>query len=125
MLQRGNSLISPHLVQPHQGPPTLPKSLVWRVSGLGRFRERVTYAVGDFPDLVVSKLFGQRVSGGLLQEAVEAAFVVPDEGRHLLPSLLPVVAVADHVVQLMQPGLNTVLGVVPLASHPLHWGQSR
>lgn len=78
-----------------------------------------------FPDLVVSELLGQRVSGGLLQEAVEAAFVVPHQGLDLLPSLLPVVAVADHVVQLMQPGLHAVLGVVPLAPHPLHWGHRR
>lgn len=51
---------------------------------------------------------------------METSFVVPNKRFHLLPLLLPPVAVANHVVQLLEPGLDTMLGAVPLAAYPLH-----
>lgn len=77
-----------------------------------------------FPNLVIGELFSQGLSAGLLEKVVEASFAVPNKSLHLLPPLLPLVAVANHVVQLMQPGLDAMLGAVPLAAHPLHWSQS-
>lgn len=75
-----------------------------------------------FPNLVVSKLFSQGISG-LLKKVVETSFVVPNKGLHLLPLLLPVVAVANHVIQLLEPCLNTMLSAVPLAAYPFHYKQ--
>lgn len=71
------------------------------------------------PNLVVSKLFSQGISG-LLKKVVETSFVVPNKSFHLLPLLFPLVAVANHVVQLLEPRLNTMLSAVPLAAYPLH-----
>lgn len=107
------------------------KSLVRRVSLLGEKKEKQTARVHGtkfsgqvFPNLVISELFSQGVSAGLLEKVVEASFAVPNKSLHLLPPLLPLVAVANHVVQLMKPGLDAMLGAVPLAAHPLHWSQS-
>lgn len=76
----------------------------------------------DFSNLVVSKLFCQGISG-LLKEVVETSFMVPNKRFHLLPLLLPMTAVTNHVVQLLEPCLNTMLRAVPLAAYPLHYGQ--
>lgn len=76
-----------------------------------------------FPNLVVSKLFSQGVSGQL-KKVVETSFVVPNEGFHLPPLFLPLVAVASHVIQLLEPCLNAMLGAVPLAAYLLHYRQT-
>lgn len=80
----------------------------------GKFRSETF-----FPNLVVSKLFSQGISG-LLKKVVETSFIVPNERFHLLPLLLPLVAVANHVVQLLEPCLDAMLSAVPLAAYPLH-----
>lgn len=74
------------------------------------------------PNLVVSKLFGQGIAR-LLEKVVETSFIVSNQSVHLLPLLLPLVAVANHVVQLLEPCLDTVLSAVPLAAYPLHLRQ--
>lgn len=76
----------------------------------------------NFPNLVVSKLFCQGISG-LLKEVVETSFMVSNQRFHLLPLLLPLIAVTSHVVQLLEPCLHTVLCAVPLAAYPLHYRQ--
>lgn len=76
------------------------------------------------PDLVVSKLFSQGI-GRLLQKVVESSFIVPNHSVHLLPLLLPLVAVANHVIQLLKTSLDTMLGAVPLAVYPLHWRRTQ
>lgn len=49
--------------------------------------------------------------------------MVPNKRFHLLPLLLPLTAVTNHVIQLLEPGLNAMLRAVPLAANPLHYGQ--
>lgn len=77
----------------------------------------------DFPNLVVSKLFCQGISG-LLKEVVETSFMVSNKRFHLLSLLLPLITVASHVVQLLEPCLHTMLRAVPLAAYPLHYRQT-
>lgn len=76
----------------------------------------------DFPNLVVSKLFCQGISG-LLKEVVETSFMVSNERFNLLPLLFPLITVTYHVVQLLEPCLHTMLCAVPLATYPLHYRQ--
>lgn len=76
----------------------------------------------DFPNLVVSKLFCQGISG-LLKEVVETSFMVSNKRFNLLPLLLPLITVTNHVVQLLEPCLDTMLCAVPLAAYPLHYRQ--
>lgn len=77
----------------------------------------------DFPDLVVSKLFCQGISG-LLKEVVETSFMVSNKRFHLLSLLLPLITVTNHVVQLLEPCLNAMLCAVPLALYPLHYANN-
>lgn len=78
----------------------------------------------DFPNLVVSKLFCQGISG-LLKEVVETSFMVSNKRFHLISLLLPMITVTNHVFQLLEPCLNTMLCAVPLAAYPLHYRQTR
>ncbi|TNN68475.1 hypothetical protein EYF80_021260 [Liparis tanakae] len=83
---------------------------------------RESLAMTRVPNLVVGQLFGQGVAR-LLEEVVEASVVVPNQSVHLLPLLLPLVAVANHVIELLKPRLDPVLSAVPLAAHLLHLRQ--
>lgn len=69
--------------------------------------------------LVVTELFGQGFPGEL-QQVVQAPLVLTNQSLHLLPLLLPLVAVANHTVQLLETRLYAVLRVVPLAMHLLY-----
>lgn len=77
-----------------------------------------------FSNLVVSKLFSEGISG-LLKKVVETSFAVANESFYLLPLLLPPVTVTNHVVELLEPCLDTILSAVPLAAYPLHLKQLR
>lgn len=79
--------------------------------------------VNDIPNLVFSKLFCQGISG-LLKEVVETSFVVSNKRFDLLSLLLPLITVTNHVVQLLESRLNTMLCPVPLAAYPLHYKQT-
>lgn len=49
---------------------------------------------------------------------------VPNQSRHLLPLLLPLVTVDRHVVQLQEASLHGMLSAVPLVAHSLHYRQN-
>lgn len=76
----------------------------------------------QFPNLVVSKLFCQGISGRL-KEVVETSFVVSNKRFNLLPLLLPLITVTNHGVQLLESCLHTMLCAVPLAAYSLHYRQ--
>lgn len=81
-------------------------------------------AVKLSPNLVVRKLFSQGISG-LLKKVVETSFGVSNESFNFLPLLLPLVAVPNHVVQLLEPCLDAMLSAVPLAAYLLHYRQTQ
>lgn len=69
--------------------------------------------------LVVTDLFGERLSA-LLQQVMQTHLVLTNQSLHIPSLLLPLVAVADHVVKLQKPRLHAVLCAVPLATDLLH-----
>lgn len=82
--------------------------------------ERKFSSVLFLANLIVFKLFSQGISGLTLKKVMETSFVVPNKAHHLLPPLLPLVAVTNHIIQLLEPCLDTMLSAVPLAAHLLH-----
>lgn len=52
---------------------------------------------------------------------MDTSFAVHNKGLHLLPLFLPLVAVSNHVIQLLEPCLDTMLSAVPLAANLLHY----
>lgn len=54
---------------------------------------------------------------------METSFIVPNKSRDFSSLLLPLVAVANHIVQLLHPCFDTMLSTVPLAAHFLHYRQ--
>lgn len=90
----------------------------------GRTRESSGTPGQSFSHLVVGELIRQGISG-LLQQFVKAFLLVFHQRLHLHSLLLPLDAVADHSVQLLEARLHAMLGAVPLAAHLLHWGPAR
>lgn len=53
-------------------------------------------------------------------EGCAGAHVLTNQSIQFLSLLLPLIAVANHVIQLLESRLHTLLSVVPLAIHFLH-----